>query len=57
MPPQAPGVVVKVELADVPLIKHPPLKPLLKLILLAAGKAPQATVVFVSGVIVGKSAG
>ena len=28
VPPQAPGVVVNVEETDVPLIRHPPLAPL-----------------------------
>ena len=44
MPPHAPGVAVKVEGLDVPLIKHPPLRPLLNVIVLDAGTAPQATV-------------
>jgi hypothetical protein len=57
VPPHAPGVVVKVELFDVPLIKQPPLKPLLKLIVLEAGIAPHATVVLAGAVIVGNAAG
>jgi glycine cleavage system regulatory protein len=57
VPPQAPGVVVKVEGLDVPFIRQPPLNPLLKLIVVAAGIAPQATVILAGAVIVGKAAG
>ncbi|WP_367754287.1 hypothetical protein [Flavobacterium sp. WC2430] len=56
-PPQASGVALNVDGFDVPLIKQPPLNPLLKLIVLADGNAPQATVVLAGAVIVGKSAG
>jgi glycine cleavage system regulatory protein len=57
VPPQAPGVGEKVEGFEVPLIKHPPLKPLVNGIVLAAGKPPQATVVFPGAVMVGNAAG
>src|SRR6266487_692768 len=51
------GIVEKADKFDVPLIKQPPLNPLLKLIVLAAGTAPQATVMSASAVIVGSAAG
>lgn len=57
VPPQAPGVVLKMLGFEVPLIKQPPLSPLLKLIVLAAGTLPQATVIGISAVIVGRAAG
>ena len=57
MPPHAPGVAVKVEGLDVPLIKHPPLRPLLKLMVEDAGTAPQSTVIGPGAVIVGRAAG
>ena len=56
-PPHAPGVAVNVEPFDVPDIKHPSVKPLVKLILLAAGTPPHATVVAAGAVIVGNAAG
>ena len=56
-PPHAFGVAVNVDELDVPLTKHPPLNPLLKLIVLDAGNAPQATVISASAVIVGNAAG
>ena len=57
VPPHAGGVVVKVEEAEVPLIKHPVDKPLLYDSVLAAGIPPQATVILAGGVMVGKAAG
>ena len=57
VPPQASGVVVNVEGFDVPLTKHPPLNPLVNDIVLAAGNAPQATVIVPGVVIVGNAAG
>ena len=57
VPPHALGVVVKVEAFEVPLIKHPPVNPLLNEIVLGAGNAPQATVMAAGAVIVGKAAG
>ena len=42
---------------DVPLIKHPPLNPLVNDMVLAAGTPPQATVIAGSAVIVGNAAG
>jgi hypothetical protein len=57
VPPHALGVAEKVERFDVPLIKQPPLKPLLKMIVLGAGNEPQATVILPGAIIVGKAAG
>ncbi len=57
VPPQAAGVAEKVEGLEVPLIKQPPLNPLVNEIVLAAGKPPQATVVSAGAVMVGKAAG
>jgi len=57
VPPQAPGVAVNVDVFDVPEIRHPPLKPLLKLIVLGAGTAPQSNVSEVGAVMVGMAAG
>ena len=57
VPPHAPGVVVKVDALDVPLIKQPALNPLVNDIVLDAGTAPQATVMLAGAVIVGKAAG
>jgi hypothetical protein len=51
------GDTEKVEGLEVPVIKHPPVKPLLKVMVLGAGIAPQATVVFASAIIVGSVAG
>ena len=56
-PPQAPGVAEKVEGFEVPLIKHPPLKPFVNGIVLAVGKPPQATVIFPGAIMVGNAAG
>src|SRR5215204_1048283 len=56
-PPHAPGVAVNVDAFDTPLIKHPPLNPLLNGKVLADGIAPQATVISSGAVIVGKAAG
>ena len=57
VPPQGPGVVVNVERLDVPLIKQPPVNPLLNVIVLAAGTPPQSTVIGPGAVIVGSAAG
>ena len=48
---------MNVERFDVPLIKHPPLAPLLNGIVLADGIAPQSTVISSGAVIVGNAAG
>ena len=48
---------MNVEEFEVPLIKHPALNPLLNDNVLAAGTAPQATVMSAGAVIVGKAAG
>ena len=57
VPPQASGVAENVDRSEVPLIRQPPLKPLVKAIVLAAGNDPHATVVLARGVIVGNVAG
>ena len=57
VPPHAPGVAEKVEGLDVPLIKHPPVNPLLNDSVLAAGTPPHATVIAAGAVIVGNAAG
>jgi hypothetical protein len=57
VPPHGPGVAVKVDGFDIPLIKHPPLKPLVNGIVLDAGTPPQATVMAAGAVIVGSVAG
>ena len=57
VPPHAPGVAVKVERFDVPLIKHPPDAELLKGNLLPVNVVPHDTVVAAGAVIVGKAAG
>jgi hypothetical protein len=57
VPPQAGGVVVKVDEFEFPLIRHPPPWLLLKVMVLAAGIAPQATVILAGAVIVGRTAG
>jgi hypothetical protein len=57
VPPHAPGVVEKVDALEVPLIRHPPVNPLVKDTVLGTIAVPQATVVFASGVITGNAAG
>ena len=57
VPPQEPGVVVKVLGFDVPLIKQPPPKLLLNAMVLGAGMPPHATVIGFGAVIVGRAAG
>ena len=57
VPPQAGGVAENVEGFEVPLIKQPPLNPLLKDSVVGAGIAPQATVILIGAVIVGNAAG
>ena len=58
VPPHAPAGVcaLKVELLEVPLIRQPPLKALLKGIILEEGLLPQAIVIGPGAVIVGKAA-
>ena len=56
-PPQPLGSAVMVDALDVPVIKHDPVNPLLNDIVLAAGTAPQATVMLAGAVIVGSAAG
>ena len=57
VPPQASGVAENVDMSEVPLMRQPPLKPLVKAIVLAAGNDPHATVVLARAVIVGNVAG
>ena len=57
VPPQALGVVEKVEGFEIPLIKQPPDNPLLNEIVLEAGIDPQETVILLGATIVGKAAG
>jgi hypothetical protein len=57
VPPHTPGVALKVLALEVPLIRHPPLSALLKLMVLGAGIPPQATVIGPGAVIVGNAAG
>jgi hypothetical protein len=56
-PPHALGLALKVDRFEVPLIKQLPLNPFVYGIVLAAGNAPQATVVAPGAVIVGNAAG
>ncbi len=57
VPPQESGVTVNVDRLEVPLIKHPPLNPLVNERVDGAGNDPQATVIVLGAVIVGNSAG
>ena len=57
VPPQAAGVAEKVDGFEVPVIAQPPVNPLLNEMVLEAGIAPQATVIFEGAVIVGNAAG
>jgi len=57
VPPQASGVAEKVDNAEFPLIRHPPEPPFVYGLVLGAGIAPQATVIFAGAIIVGKVAG
>jgi len=55
-PPQ-PGTALNVDRLEVPLSKHPPLKPFVYVIVLGAGNEPHATVIGPGAVIVGNAAG
>jgi hypothetical protein len=57
VPPHAPGVAVNVEAFDVPLIKQPPLKLFVNVLVDDAGIAPQVTVMFAGADRTGKVAG
>jgi len=57
VPPHAPGVAVKIDAFDVPVIKHPPDNPFVNVIVLGPGIAPQSTVIAGGAVIVGSAAG
>ena len=56
-PPQGPGIAENVEGLEVPEIRHEPVNPFVNGIVLAAGNAPQATVIAAGAVIVGNAAG
>jgi len=56
-PPHGPGVALSVDGLDVPLMRQVPVNPFVKAIVLAAGNAPHATVLFAGAVIVGNAAG
>src|SRR5512141_2857079 len=57
VPPQGPGIALRVDAFEIPLIKHSPVQPFVKFKALAAGNAPHATVIFPGAVIVGNAAG
>ena len=57
VPPQAPGAAEKVDVADVPVIKHDPLNPLVNGRVDDTGVAPQAMVMAAGAVITGSAAG
>ena len=57
VPPQAPGAAEKVDVADVPVIKHDPLNPLVNGRVDDTGVAPQAIVMAAGAVITGNAAG
>jgi hypothetical protein len=57
VPPQAGGVAEKVDGLEVPLIRQPPVNPLVYGIVLGAGTDPHATVISEGTVIVGSAAG
>jgi hypothetical protein len=57
VPPQDPGGVEKVDGLEVPLIRHPPLNPLLNASVVGAGNEPQATVILAGAVMVAGAAG
>jgi hypothetical protein len=57
VPPHISGVAVNVDRSDVPAIRQPPPRLLVKLTVLACGMLPQATVILPGAVIAGKAAG
>ena len=57
VPPHPEGVALNVDALDTPVIRHDPLSPLVYVSVLAAGIAPQATVILTGAVIVGSAAG
>jgi hypothetical protein len=56
-PPHGPGFEEKVDILDMPLIRHSPLIPLVKMIVRGAGIPPQDTVMSGGGLIAGSAAG
>jgi hypothetical protein len=57
VPPQEPGVAEKVDRFEVPLIRHPTDRPLVKGTVVGTIGVPQGTVIAASGVITGRAAG
>ena len=57
VPPQAPGAAEKVDVLDVPVIKHDPVNPLVYVKVEDAGVAPQAIVIPAGAVITGSAPG
>jgi hypothetical protein len=57
VPPHGPGAAENVDVADVPVIKHDPLSPLVNVSVDDAGVAPQAIVMGPGAVITGSAAG
>jgi len=57
VPPQAPGAAEKVEVLEVPVIRHDPLSPFVNVRVDDTGIAPQAIVLAAGAVITGSAAG
>ena len=57
VPPHGPGAAEKLDAADVPVIKHDPVSPLVNVSVEEAGTAPQAIVIPEGAVITGRAAG
>ena len=57
VPPHGPGAAEKVDVADVPVIRHEPVSPLVNVSVDDAGVAPQAMVMPAGAVITGSAAG
>ena len=57
VPPHGPGAAENVDVADVPVIKHDPLRPLVKVSVDDVGVAPQTMVIAAGAVITGSADG
>ena len=57
VPPHAPGAALNVDVLEVPLIRHEPVRPLVYGSVLVEGTDPHAIVVLAGAVIVGNAAG
>jgi hypothetical protein len=57
VPPHGPGAVEKVDVLEVPVIRHDPLSPLVNVRVDDAGVAPQAIVLAAGAIIPGSAAG